>query len=93
MVVHARSPLYIHDGLFNYHKTIGNIELSLLGSVIAVLPHIYIYIYSLVGRLGYPAPPGNINLIDVPRLEKMRRKRLAMLTSWQNVPRTLFYAN
>ena len=50
----------------------------------------YTYTFSLVGRLGYPAPPGNINLIDVSRLEKMRRKRLAMLTSRQNVPRALF---
>ena len=41
---------------------------------------------SLVGR----CTPGNINLIDVSRLEKMRRKPLGILTSWQNVPRTLF---
>ena len=35
--------------------------------------------YSLVGRKGYRAPPGNQFLIDVSRSEKYHRKRFAML--------------
>jgi len=45
---------------------------------------------SLVGIYGYRAPPGNIFLIGVSILENIRTKRLAMLTSWQNVPRAIF---
>jgi hypothetical protein len=46
--------------------------------------------FSLVGRKGYHAPPGNQLLIGVSRLEKMRRKRCAMLQSCPDVPRIIF---
>ena len=40
--------------------------------------------------MGYRAPPGNILLIAITRSEQIRRKRFAMLTSQQNVPRIVF---
>ena len=46
---------------------------------------------SLIGRRGYrvPCTPRNILLIGVIRSDKIGRKRFAMLTSQQNVPRII----
>ena len=47
------------------------------------------HVFSLVGWRGYRAAVGNVLLIGVTRSLKIHRKRFAMLTSQQNVPRVI----
>ena len=47
-------------------------------------------LFSLVGWRGYQAAVENLLLIGFTRSERIRRKRFALLTIQQNVPRVIY---
>ena len=49
-------------------------------------------LYSPIEKGGtlHPPPPGNTLLIGITRSDKIRRKRCAILTSQQHLPRIIF---